>query len=149
MQATHSALVLVADTGLTPNTTATFQHLSDANPQVWTLIGDLTRAPKLHASTTTHDMSAMLLNTCTMTAALVTMGADKRHHCLIVMTSAQIAGMRWRLPAAYVFGNVSACRCIMHAARSVEPTPTFCCPAGMLMTCKQTVRLLFLLQLKL
>ena len=35
-------LGVVADTGLTPNTTATFQHLSDANPQVWTLIGDLT-----------------------------------------------------------------------------------------------------------
>ena len=35
-------LGVVADIGLTPNTTATVQHLADANPQVWTLIGDLT-----------------------------------------------------------------------------------------------------------
>lgn len=33
---------VIADIGLTPNTTATVQHLADANPQVWTLIGDLT-----------------------------------------------------------------------------------------------------------
>lgn len=33
---------VVADIGLTPNTTVTVQHLADANPQVWSLIGDLT-----------------------------------------------------------------------------------------------------------
>ncbi len=33
-------LGVVSDTGLTPNTTVTIQHLVDAKPQVWTLIGD-------------------------------------------------------------------------------------------------------------
>ncbi len=33
---------VVADIGLAPNTTVTVQHLVDANPQVWTLVGDLT-----------------------------------------------------------------------------------------------------------
>ncbi len=33
-------LGVVSDTGLTPNTTVTIQHLVDAQPQVWTLIGD-------------------------------------------------------------------------------------------------------------
>ena len=33
-------LGVVADTGLTPNTTVTIQHLVDSKPQVWTLIGD-------------------------------------------------------------------------------------------------------------
>ena len=33
-------LGVVADPGLTINTTVTIQHLVDANPQVWTLIGD-------------------------------------------------------------------------------------------------------------
>lgn len=33
---------VVADIGLTENTTVTVQHLVDANPQVWTLIGDFT-----------------------------------------------------------------------------------------------------------
>jgi len=33
-------LGVVSDTGLTPNTTFTIQHLVDAKPQVWTLIGD-------------------------------------------------------------------------------------------------------------
>ena len=33
-------LGVVADPGLTVNTTVTIQHLVDANPQVWTLIGD-------------------------------------------------------------------------------------------------------------
>ncbi len=35
-------LGVVADPGLTINTTVTIQHLVDANPQVWTLIGDFT-----------------------------------------------------------------------------------------------------------
>lgn len=35
-------LGVVADPGLTLNTTVTIQHLVDANPQVWTLIGDFT-----------------------------------------------------------------------------------------------------------
>lgn len=33
-------LGVVSDTGLTPNTTVTIQHLVDSKPQVWTLIGD-------------------------------------------------------------------------------------------------------------
>lgn len=33
-------LGVVADTGLTPNTTVTLQHLVDSQPQVWTQIGD-------------------------------------------------------------------------------------------------------------
>ena len=33
---------VVADPGLTVNTTVTIQHLADANPSVWTLIGDFT-----------------------------------------------------------------------------------------------------------
>lgn len=40
-QATYPfVLGVVADTGLTPNTTVTFQHLVDSKPQVWTQIGD-------------------------------------------------------------------------------------------------------------
>ena len=35
-------LGVVADPGLTINTTVTIQHLVDAKPQVWTLIGDFT-----------------------------------------------------------------------------------------------------------
>ena len=35
-------LGVVADPGLTINTTVTIQHLVDANPQVWTLLGDFT-----------------------------------------------------------------------------------------------------------
>lgn len=35
-------LGVIADIGLTPNTTATVQHLANDKPQIWTLIGDLT-----------------------------------------------------------------------------------------------------------
>ena len=43
-------LGVVADIGLTPNTTATVQHLADAKPQVWTLIGDLTYADDMQTN---------------------------------------------------------------------------------------------------
>lgn len=48
-------LGVVADIGLTPNTTVTVQHLADANPQVWTLIGDLTYADDMQTNGTTTE----------------------------------------------------------------------------------------------
>lgn len=47
------ALGVVADTGLTPNTTVTIQHLTDAKPQVWTLIGDFSYADDMQTNGTT------------------------------------------------------------------------------------------------
>ncbi|DBA81199.1 TPA: hypothetical protein ACH3X2_007015 [Trebouxia sp. C0005] len=46
-------LGVVADPGLTINTTVTIQHLVDANPQVWTLIGDFTYADDMQTNGTT------------------------------------------------------------------------------------------------
>lgn len=43
-------LGVVSDTGLTPNTTVTIQHLVDAKPQVWTLIGDFSYADDLQTN---------------------------------------------------------------------------------------------------
>jgi len=43
-------LGVVADTGLTPNTTVTIQHLTDAKPQVWTLIGDFSYADDMQTN---------------------------------------------------------------------------------------------------
>lgn len=43
-------LGVVADTGLTPNTTVTIQHLVDAKPQVWTLIGDFSYADDMQTN---------------------------------------------------------------------------------------------------
>ena len=45
-------LGVVADTGLTPNTTVTIQHLVDAKPQVWTLIGDFSYADDMQTNGT-------------------------------------------------------------------------------------------------
>ncbi len=45
-------LGVVADTGLTPNTTVTIQHLTDAKPQVWTLIGDFSYADDMQTNGT-------------------------------------------------------------------------------------------------
>lgn len=56
-------LGVVADTGLTPNTTVTIQHLTDAKPQVWTLIGDFTYADDMQ----TNGMPAIL---CTLSPCL-------------------------------------------------------------------------------
>lgn len=46
-------LGVVADTGLTPNTTVTIQHLVDSKPQVWTLIGDFSYADDMQTNGTT------------------------------------------------------------------------------------------------
>ena len=43
-------LGVVADTGLTPNTTVTIQHLVDAKPEVWTLIGDFSYADDMQTN---------------------------------------------------------------------------------------------------
>ena len=45
-------LGVVADTGLTPNTTVTIQHLVDAKPEVWTLIGDFSYADDMQTNGT-------------------------------------------------------------------------------------------------
>ena len=50
------ALGVVADTGLTPNTTVTIQHLVDAKPQVWTLIGDFSYADDMQTNGTMQNI---------------------------------------------------------------------------------------------
>ena len=66
-------LGVVADTGLTPNTTVTIQHLTDAKPQVWTLIGDFSYADDMqtngkpatyHLSATAFELLHFCLGFC-------------------------------------------------------------------------------------
>lgn len=52
-------LGVVADTGLTPNTTVTIQHLVDAKPQVWTLIGDFSYADDMQTNGKMHASSSV------------------------------------------------------------------------------------------
>ncbi|KAL0044152.1 hypothetical protein WJX82_001035 [Trebouxia sp. C0006] len=55
-------LGVVADPGLTINTTVTIQHLVDANPQVWTLLGDFTYADDMQTNGTTSTTNGSSLS---------------------------------------------------------------------------------------
>ena len=67
-------LGVVADTGLTPNTTVTIQHLVDAKPEVWTLIGDFSYADDMQTNGAPLLAWSHLLHlaTCSSTAASCT-----------------------------------------------------------------------------